>query len=166
MSTLKSSLNLNTHLKSDLKLKRNWTKKLFLAVFLCAMPAFFPAKIAAAADTVGVIESQKILYQHPNFERVAHEVGNEARTREAELRASLEKITDPEERRRILEEGALSMKAEEARLMAPINKECLEAVTAVAKKRKITVVLEKDAAYYGGTDITEEVIAQLKAAVK
>ncbi|MDR3230201.1 MAG: OmpH family outer membrane protein [Synergistaceae bacterium] len=141
-------------------------KKALLAGLLSAAFTVATADAARGADTVGVVETQKILYQHPNFELVAKQMGERGRRKEAEIQAALEKTTDPDEQRRIVEENAREMRAEEARLMTPIDRECQDAVRTVAQKRKITVVLEKTSAYYGGTDITEEVIRQLRATVK
>jgi outer membrane protein len=136
------------------------------AVLLSVAFTVAAAGVARGADTLGVIESQKVLYQHPNFELVVKQIGENGRKKEAGIQKALEKTMDLDEKRRIFEENAREMREEEARLMRPIDKECQDAVQAVAQKKKITVVLEKNSAYFGGVDITEEVIQQLKATVK
>jgi outer membrane protein len=143
-----------------------FSRKTLLSSALSAALLFVAAGAAGAADTIGVLESQKILYQHPNFGLVARQVGERGRAKEAEIQAALERTSDPGERARIIAEGSREMKSEETRLMAPINRECQNAVASVAKTKKMTVVMEKTATYYGGTDITEDVIRYLKTTVK
>ena len=46
--------------------------------------------------------------------------------------------------------------------MSSIRKDCDRAIQAVMKSKKITVVLELDSVYFGGTDITNDVVAWLK----
>lgn len=135
-----------------------------LFVFLAVLA--FPVGTASAADTIGVVDSQKILFQHPKFGAVAKQMGEKSRAKQAEIDAAAAKATDGEEKLRILQQGSQEMKAEEARLMSPIDKDCQRAVQAVAKSRGMTVVLEKNSTYLGGTDITQDVIAWLKKNVK
>ncbi len=137
---------------------------LSLFVFLAVLTMF--AGTALAADTIGVVDSQKILFQHPKFGIVAKQVGEKSRAKQAEIDAAANKTTDGEEKIRILQQGSREMKAEEANLMGPIDRDCQRAVQAVAKARGMTVVLEKNATYFGGTDITQDVIAWLKKNVK
>ncbi|MPN27379.1 hypothetical protein SDC9_174810 [bioreactor metagenome] len=53
---------------------------------------------------------------------------------------------------------------EEQRLMEPLFKEAQMAVRTVAKVKGITVVIEKSAVYFGGIDITDDVVQELKKA--
>ena len=46
--------------------------------------------------------------------------------------------------------------------MQPLFKDIDLAVRTVATAKKITVVVDKTAIFYGGTDITEDVIQELK----
>ena len=51
---------------------------------------------------------------------------------------------------------------EESKLMAPLFTDINLAIRTVANAKKITVVVDKDAVFYGGTDITDAVVAELK----
>ena len=50
---------------------------------------------------------------------------------------------------------------EEQRLMAPIYRDCEQAVREVASRKKIVLVLDKFVVLIGGVDITQDVIQQL-----
>ncbi len=54
------------------------------------------------------------------------------------------------------------MREEEAKLMNPILKEINETIAKVAKAKGITIVLNKGLVYYGGIDITNDVVTALK----
>ena len=54
------------------------------------------------------------------------------------------------------------MAQEEEKVMKPILKTVNDAVQKVAKQKGITVVVNKSLVYYGGTDLTSEVIAAVK----
>jgi outer membrane protein len=51
---------------------------------------------------------------------------------------------------------------EEQKLMEPLFKDIDLAIRTVAKLKSITVVLDKGQVFFGGTDITEDVIQELK----
>jgi outer membrane protein len=121
---------------------------------------------ADAAERVGIVDPQKLVFQHPQFDSVAKHIMNVTRQRENEIRFALEKETDPEKRAGILRTANQEMAEIEERLMTPLHKDCEHALTAVMKGKKITVVLKNNAVYFGGADITEDVIARLKADFK
>jgi outer membrane protein len=115
-----------------------------------------------AADTVGVIESRKVLFQHPGFDAAAKALVELRRQKESETNLAAEGESDPNKKLDMFRAVAREMAEAEERLMSPVRKDCEDALIAVMQKRKITVVLEKDSVYIGGTDITEDVIRQLK----
>jgi outer membrane protein len=131
---------------------------------LAANAALVNAALADAADMTGIIDPQKVLFQHPQFDAIAKRVTEASRQKGNEIWFALEKETDPEKKAGILKAANQDMAEIEGHLMAPIYKDCEDALTAVMKKRKLTIVLKKDSVYFGGTDITEDVIAQMKAA--
>jgi outer membrane protein len=51
---------------------------------------------------------------------------------------------------------------EELRLMNPITEEINKVIETVAKSKGLTVVLNKVLIFYGGQDITDEVVSSLK----
>ena len=140
------------------------TPKKMLSLGLTALVISLPVCFsAAAADMVGIIDSQKVLFQHPKFEAVAKHIVELSRQKENAIRFLLEKETDPEKKAGILSAANQEMAETEERLMSSIHKDCENALAVAMEKRKITIVLKKHSVYLGGADITEEVIAQLRS---
>ena len=117
---------------------------------------------AMAADTIGVIDSQKIVTEHPKFEDVSKQLQQIGSQKESEARAAADKETDTARKAQVVQAKRMELAREEQRLMEPIFQNCQDAVRVVAKKKNVTLVLEKAAVYFGGVDITQDVIQQLK----
>jgi outer membrane protein len=122
------------------------------------------AAAAPAGDTIGVIDSQEIISKHPAFEDAAKQLQQTGRQKESEAKAMADKETEPAKKAQAVQTKRMELAKEEQRLMEPIFKECQEAVRVVAKKKNITLVLEKASVYFGGADITEDVIKQVALA--
>ncbi|MDR1622228.1 MAG: OmpH family outer membrane protein [Synergistaceae bacterium] len=138
------------------------SRKIALAGLILVMVAFLGAKTASAADTIGVIDSQGIISQHPAFEDAAKQLQQIAKQKESEAKAAADKETEPAEKARVVQTKRGELAREEQRLMKPIFDDCQEAVRVVAKLKKVTLVLEKASVYFGGQDITVDVVQQLK----
>jgi Skp family chaperone for outer membrane proteins len=80
----------------------------------------------------------------------------------AEMDRAIAAEQDPEKKERLWESRQKKLSDFEASLMGPIMQECRQAIQAVMVLKKMTVVIELDSVYYGGTDITEDVIQRLK----
>jgi len=138
------------------------SKKVFVCGLTALFMVFFAGGAALAADVIGVIDSQLIITQHPDFERAMTELQNIMRRKDNEVRAAVEAETDPARRAQIVQESRMEILREEQRLMEPIYNACQEAVRTVARARNITVVLERAAVHFGGQDLTQFVIQQLR----
>ena len=120
------------------------------------------SSIALAAEKIGVIEPQKILFQHPKFSKVTKRVKAVLESKQNEAKAAIEKASDNKKKAKIYATKKQEAAMEEQKLMAPLFKEINLAVRTVAKAKKITVVLDKAQVFYGGIDITNDVVQQLK----
>ena len=164
---------------------------------MAVLALFFGIFPANAADTVGIIDSQKVMFQHPQFAAVTHLLlnltrrpvqpdlqkellewakGDAASTSSrlifmentrlidefVEMDRRYAQEQDPEKKHQMDIDRQTKLSEAEARLMPSIVKECQEAFRAVMTAKKMTVLLEKDPVYLGGTDITDDVIQQLK----
>jgi outer membrane protein len=137
-----------------------------LAALALAAPAAPAAAPADVGDMVGVLDPQKVIFQHPKFDSVAKHITELSRQKESEVRLALGKEADPEKKADILRAANQEMAGMEEHLMSPIHEDCKNALSAIMKKKKITIVLKHDAVYFGGMDVTEDVVAQMKAAPK
>ena len=133
-----------------------------LSVTTSAFAAKARTAAPAAIDSVGVVDRGEILNSHPGLAKARQELTQIARQKENESRAAAEKETDQQKKAQAVQAKRMELAQEEQRLMAPIYRDCEQAVREVAAKKKLTLVLDKFVVLIGGTDITQDVIQQLK----
>lgn len=137
-------------------------KKLVAVAVLSATLVFGFAALAMAADTIGTISAQQILFQHPKFMQVQGQLRKISEQKEKEARDAIEKEKNDQKKQEIFNKKRGELAQQEQKLMEPLLKDIDNAIKKVAEAKKLTVVLEKDATFYGGVDITKDVLAQLK----
>ncbi len=120
------------------------------------------AGLATAAESIGVIDPQKVLFQHPKFEQAQKQIKAVVEKKQAEAKAAMDKTTDNNEKQKIFETKRQEAAREEQKLMEPLFKDIDLAIRTVAKAKKITIVLDKGQVFFGGIDLTEDVILELK----
>ena len=125
------------------------------AVFAAAAPK------ASPGDVIGVIDSQLIVSKHPAFEETMKQLQQVMRQKENEARVAVEQEPDQAKKAQIMQTKRSEAAREEQRLMEPIYNACQQAVRVIAQKQNVTIVLEKGSVYFGGKDITDNVIQQL-----
>lgn len=118
--------------------------------------------VAAAQEKVGVIDPQKVLFQHPKFQEVQRQIKSVFDKKQQEARTAIEQTSDNQQKQQIFEKKRQEAAMEEQKLMEPLFKDIDLAIRTVAKLKSITVVLDKGQVFFGGTDITEDVIQELK----
>ncbi|MBQ7593454.1 MAG: OmpH family outer membrane protein [Synergistaceae bacterium] len=119
------------------------------------------AAAPASAEFVGVVDRGEILNNHPGLAKARQDLANIARQKENEAKAAADKETDTAKKAQAVQAKRMELAQEEQRLMAPIYRDCEQAVREVAVKRKLTLVLDKFVVLIGGVDITQDVIQQL-----
>ena len=118
--------------------------------------------VASAEEKIGVIDSQKIVFQHPKFEGITKQMQQISKAKETEMKTAVDSEKDQDKKAEIYQAKRRELAQEEQRLMQPLFQEAQMAVRTVAKLKSITVVIEKGAVYFGGIDITDDVIQELK----
>ena len=119
------------------------------------------AATPANADFVGIVDRGMILDNHPGLEQARQQLAEIARKKENEAKAAADKETDTAKKAQAVQAKRMELAQEEQKLMAPIYRDCEQAVREVAVKRKLTLVLDKFVVLIGGVDITQDVIQQL-----
>ena len=119
------------------------------------------AAAPASAEFVGVVDRGEILNNHPELAKVRQQLANIARQKENEAKAAADKESDTAKKAQAVQAKRMELAQEEQRLMAPIYRDCEQAVREVAVRRKLTLVLDKFVVLIGGVDITQDVIQQL-----
>jgi len=111
--------------------------------------------------SVGYVEMQRALDNHPrkaSSERALQEFF-QAKQREFQERSKSLSAFQRQELDRRLQQEILEKRGE---LLGGLDKELRAAVETIAKQAGVTVVLDRSVVLYGGTDLTETVIKQIK----
>lgn len=137
-------------------------RKIVISLFAVLFFSLLVSGAAFAQDVMGCVDPQKIMFQHPKFEEVQKQIRDVTNKKQEEAKAAIEKETDDKKKAQIFKTKSTEAANEERKLMEPIFKDINLAIRTVANAKKITVVVDKGAVFYGGTDITDDVIAELK----
>jgi outer membrane protein len=82
--------------------------------------------------------------------------------KQQEAKTAIDQVTDNQQKQQIFETKRQEAAMEEQKLMGPLFKDIDLAIRTIAKAKGITIVLDKGQVFFGGTDITEDVIQELK----
>ena len=137
-------------------------RKIVISLFAVLFFSLLVSGAAFAQDVMGCVDPQKIMFQHPKFEEVQKQIRDVTNKKQEEAKAAIEKETDDKKKAQIFQTKRTEAANEERKLMEPIFKDINLAIRTVANAKKITVVVDKGAVFYCGTDITDDVIAELK----
>lgn len=139
-----------------------FSKKIVMAVMIAVMSAFFIAGSAFAADVIGTISTQKIMFQHPKFEQVQKQLKDISGKMQKDAQSAIDQEKDDKKKAQIYQQKRQELAQQEQKLMQPLFQDINIAIRTVANQKKLTVVVDKEAVFYGGIDITDAVIAELK----
>jgi outer membrane protein len=128
-----------------------------IAIFACGCMTAF-----AADEKVGFVDDMAILQQFPKFKQAQDQLSAISKKKSDAAKAAFDKETDQKKKSQIVQNLQLDMNGEESRLMAPVLKEVNDTISKVAKAKGVTIVLNKVLVYYGGVDLTQDVITALK----
>jgi outer membrane protein len=120
------------------------------------------AHLYAAEDRLGFIDAQRVLASHPKYEESQKHLEEFVRKKTEESRTAAEQEKDQAKRVQIIDDARRASGEEEMRVMNPITKDINVVIESVAKAKGVTIVLNKMLIYFGGVDITEDVIKALK----
>jgi outer membrane protein len=138
------------------------TKKIASGAVLVCLFSLLTAGSALAAEVIGCVEFQKVMMQHPRFAQVQNQMKAASSKKESEAKAAFDKEKDDRKKAQVVQLKRRELAQEENSLIQPLYKDIDLAIRTVAKNKGITVVVEKDAVFVGGEDITQDVINQLK----
>jgi len=133
-----------------------------IVVFTTLFTLFASVAAFAADDVIGVVEFQRCVANHPKMKTVQGQMQAANKKKEGEAKAAFDKATSDEKKYEAVQQKREELMKEERGLMQPLLKDVDLAIRKVAQAKKITVVIEKDATFTGGVDITNDVIAALK----
>ncbi|MER3456700.1 MAG: hypothetical protein C4304_07445 [candidate division GAL15 bacterium] len=116
---------------------------------------------AGGTLVVGYVDMQRALDAHPKKASSEEALNQFARAKAAELRRLAQNKSPAEQAdlARRTQEEILKRRAE---LLAALDKDIRAAVERVAKRAGASVVLDRSVVLYGGVDLTEQVIQELR----
>ncbi len=115
---------------------------------------------AASSVNVGVVDRDQVLSQHPSVADFQTKMNAAITEVQKDFEEKSQGMTDQEKADYYRQcQQRLAQKQNE--LMDPILKSIDEAIKKVADSKGLSVVIEKAAVVYGGTDITQDVISRL-----
>jgi outer membrane protein len=123
---------------------------------------FAAGAATAAEEKVGGIDPQKVLFQHPKYEQTLKQIKTIADQKQEQAKVAIDKESDNNKKAEIFQAMRKEIAEEEQKLMQPLFKDIDLAVRAVAAAKQVTVVVDKTALFYGGVDITDDVVQELK----
>ena len=138
-------------------------KKTAVLIMIAVMAILtFGTASFAANDTVGYVDDMAILQQFSKFKQAQQQLEALSKKKSDAAKAAFDKETDEKKKANIVQNLQLEMRNEELKLMSPVLKEVNDTISKVAKAKGVTIVLNKVLVYYGGVDLTQDVITALK----
>lgn len=133
---------------------------ILLAVFVLTFAV--GAGVAAAADKVGCIDELYVLSQSDKFQKAQESLQKLSVTKTNAAKAAFDKETDEKKKAQIVQNVQLELREAENKAISPILSEINGVINKVAKSKGVTIVLNRRFVLYGGVDITEEVVKEIK----
>ena len=134
------------------------------AALLLAIAALFAfgAISYAAEDKVGYVDDMGVLQQFSKFQQAQKQLDELGKKKSNAAKAAFDKESDEKKKSEIVQNLQFEMREEEAKLMNPVLKEVNDTIAKVAKQKGVTIVVNKALVYYGGIDLTQDVVNALK----
>ena len=115
---------------------------------------------AAPASSVGVVNYQMVVQQHPGLAKVQTTMQAESEAAKKEFDAKAASLGDKEKQEYYMQlQQRLQLKNQE--LMVPLFSKVDAVIKEVADAKGLSVVVDKGAVIYGGQDITDDCVKKV-----
>ena len=131
---------------------------MFLVAVVCSVAVAGPA---LADEKIAIIDPQKVLYAHPKFQDTQKQIKAMMDKKQQEAKMAMDAVKTEDEQKRIYMQKRQEAAVEEQKLMEVLFKDIDLAIRTVAQAKGFTLVLDKNQVFFGGTDITNDVIVEL-----
>lgn len=116
---------------------------------------------AAPSSTIGVVNMQMLVEQHPDTAKAQHAMEQEVELAKKDFEAKTANMND-KEKQDYANQLQQRLMIKEQELRGSIFDKINASIKTVADSKGLSVVIEKGAVMYGGTDITDEVVKKFK----
>lgn len=138
-------------------------KNIFLAVFvLFNIVAFIQPTTTYAADasTVGVVNYQFLINQHPDMAQANETYKAAVKQAQDDFNAKSLTMND-NDKKALSQQLQQGLQQKQQELLNAIHDKVNAAIKAVAEDKGLTVVVDKSVIAYGGQDITDDVLKKI-----
>lgn len=137
-------------------------RRVLVLAVLSAFVVLSLSSLSLAAGEVGYVVKEKLLSNHPRFQDFQKQVRELYEKKKAEAEEQVKKLTSDDEKRKAVAAKEREFAEEHDKMLKPLIDEIEAAIRKVAQAKKLAVVLDRSVVVFGGVDITDEVIAELK----
>ncbi len=120
------------------------------------------ASAASSESAIGVVNYQMLVAQSPDMAGVRTAMQTEIETAQKDFEEKSKSMND-QEKQRYYTQTQERLENKQKELMDPVLKKIEENIQKVAKKKGLSVVVEKSTVVFGGVDITDEVAKALQS---
>ena len=117
---------------------------------------------ASSESAIGVVNSQVIFSQSPDTRNAQTVLRQFMEETQKDFNEKSQNMND-QEKQRYYTQCQQRVQAKERELLEPISKKIEAAIEKIAKKKGLSVVVEKNSVVFGGVDITDEVVKNLQS---
>lgn len=115
---------------------------------------------SAASSNVGVVDYNQVMSQHPQVQSASSEMQQAIQDAQKDFEEKSANMND-QEKRDYYTQTQQRLQQKQQELMEPITQSVEDSVKKIAEQKGLSVVLDKNAVIYGGTDITQDVVKQV-----
>ncbi|MFW5985831.1 MAG: hypothetical protein ACOCQH_00575 [Halanaerobiales bacterium] len=128
---------------------------LYLLIFLISIML---VACSRPVEKVGILDMERVLEESQRAQKLQQELHDIGNRLESEYQQQEEELSNGEEE---LERIYQEYQNNKQRLEGDLNSEIKEVIAGIADNENLGTVIFKDSVYYGGVDITDEVISGL-----
>ena len=115
---------------------------------------------AAGNSNVGVVDYGQIMSSHPQLQSAQSELQQAESDAQKDFEEKSKNMSD-QEKSDYYQQTMQRLQQKQQELIEPIQKNVEDTVKSVADAKGLTVVVDKRAVIYGGTDITQDVVKKI-----
>ena len=120
------------------------------------------ASAASSESAIGVVNYQMLVAQSPDMDGVRNAMKTEIENAQKDFEEKSKAMND-QEKQRYYTQTQERLENKQKELMDPVLKKIEENIQKIAKKKGLSVVVEKSTVVFGGVDITDEVAKALQS---
>ena len=120
------------------------------------------ASAASSESAIGVVNYQMLVAQSPDMDGVRNAMKTEIENAQKDF-AEKSKAMNDQEKQRYYTQTQERLENKQKEMMDPVLKKIEEKIQKIAKKKGLSVVVEKSTVVFGGVDITDEVAKALQS---